>query len=113
MRWLFLALVLSALFVPARAATAQERQVLGTVEVLEPQRLRVRTADGELEEFVLDAQTRYERDGKAAAVGDLQPGMRVVVEAEGHAGMLQARTIRIGVKESEVHAGSHAESDSH
>jgi hypothetical protein len=27
--------------------------------------------------------------------------------------MLQARTIRIGVKESEVHAGSHAESDSH
>jgi hypothetical protein len=98
----------------SQLATAHEglQHLKGTVQERSAQQLQVRTTEGRIASVGLDAQTRYERQGKTASASDLKPGARVVIEAEDVGGRLLARLVRIGVTASAAsttpaHTGHH------
>jgi hypothetical protein len=113
-----LVIAIAGLSFPAsQLATAHQglQHLMGTVQERSAQQLQVRTTEGRIASVGLDAQTRYERQGKTASAGDLRPGARVVIEAEEVGGRLLARLVRIGVATSAAsatpaHAG-HLEGD--
>jgi hypothetical protein len=82
----------------SQVATAAQglQHLMGTVEGRSAQQLQLRTTAGRVASVGLDAQTRYERQGKTASAGDIKPGARVVIEAEDMGGRLLARLVRIG-----------------
>jgi hypothetical protein len=93
----------------SQVASAREvlQHLMGTVHGESAQQLQIRTTEGSIISVGLDMRTRYERQGKAARAGDLEPGARVVIEAENMNGRLIARLVRIGVTEPSVGHGAH------
>jgi hypothetical protein len=79
----FVALMaLMALFAVAAMAHGDKKHVIGTLERINPDSVVVKTADGKSVEVKLVATTMYvSRDGKAAKLGDLVVGQRVVIHA--------------------------------
>jgi hypothetical protein len=86
-------------FGATRLASGEEgpQHLMGTVQGQSAQQLQIRTTEGRTVSVGLDAQTRYERQGKTAMPSDLKRDARVVVEAEDVGGRLLARLVRIGV----------------
>jgi hypothetical protein len=79
----FVALMaLMVLFAVAAMAHGDKKHVIGTLERINPDSVVVKTADGKSVEVKLVATTMYvSRDGKAAKLGDLVVGQRVVIHA--------------------------------
>lgn len=78
-------------------AANEVQHVMGTVVQQSTQQLQIRTPEGRLVAVDLDQDTRYEREGRTSTRGDIDQGIRVVVEAENVAGKLEARLVQIGV----------------
>ena len=89
-----------ALLVPVavRAHTGHVHKVMGTVSVVSPTQLEVKTTDGKVAVVLLDARTVYEQGSTKADAKTLKVGDRVVIEGTQATGAknVTAQKVRIG-----------------
>jgi len=109
---IFLAALVAMLSTEA-PAQGERQDLMGTVEHLHGQQLHLRTSEGSLLAIQLDAATRYEKSGQSASAADLEPGVRVVIEADRVADGFVARLVRIGVSTPAESSGNAAHPPSH
>jgi hypothetical protein len=99
-RSIVVALLALALLVPgaAIAHTGHVHKVMGTVSLVSPTQLEVKTTDGKTAVVLLDAKTVYERGTAKADLKALKVGDRVVVEGTQATGAkhVTAQKVRIG-----------------
>ena len=87
------------------AAWAHEghtHKVLGTVALLHENHLQVKTKDGKIVTITLDEKTSVVRGKQKAALTDLQPGERVVVDVGAGKEPLVARSVTLGAVKTTV-----------
>jgi hypothetical protein len=95
-------LIASALMIAASAALllahGNATHIMGTVTAVDDNHLTVKTQEGKSETIMLEKTTKYLTGSKAAALGDLKVGARVVVDAKMDAKMkmYKAEEIKIG-----------------
>lgn len=92
---------LPALLAAAGLAIAHEgfTHVMGTVAKVEKDVLTVTTTTGDVT-VKLSPKTEYTKDDKKASVGDLAPGLRVVVDLPEKEKNPAAHSVKIGVAEA-------------
>lgn len=77
-RFLVVLAVLSVLAVPG-ALLAHGKKVMGRVTAVDAGSIEVKTADGKTEKVSLTDKTKYMKGEKAAANGDVKPGLKVSI----------------------------------
>jgi hypothetical protein len=84
--------------VAVRAHTGHVHKVMGTVSVVGPTQLEVKTTDGKVAVVLLDAKTVYEQGSTKADAKALKVGDRVVIEGTQATGAknVTAQKVRIG-----------------
>jgi hypothetical protein len=94
------AAIVAALLVPvfALAHTGHVHKVMGTVSVVSPTQLEVKTTDGKTAVVLLNAKTVYEQGTTKADLKALKVGDRVVIEGTQATGAknVTAQKVRIG-----------------
>ena len=77
-RFLVVLAALVVLAVPG-ALLAHGKMVMGTVTAVDASSIEVKTTDGKTAKFKLTDKTKYMKGDKAAANGDVKPGLKVSV----------------------------------
>src|SRR5687767_4489017 len=94
------AMMAAALLLPfaARAHTGHTHKVMGTVAVVSPTQLEVKTTDGKTAIVLLNGKTVYEQGTLKADLKALKVGDRVVIEGTQATGAknVTAQKVRIG-----------------
>jgi hypothetical protein len=94
----------AALLLPValRAHTDHVHKVMGTVSVVTPKQLEVKTTDGKVAVVLLDAKTVYEQGSVKTDLKTLKIGDRVVVEGTQATGAknVTAQKVHIGTAAS-------------
>lgn len=104
----FVCLSVFAVFSPGRTlAHGDGAHIMGKVRAVQGSNLSVEEKGGKERTIGLDAKTRFEKAGAAAAVTDLQVGDRVVVHARRDGDKLVAETVKFGerTKSAPAHPG--------
>lgn len=98
----FLLLTLALAFVlSARMATAHQghaHAAMGTVAAITAERLDVKTAEGKVETFAVNTDTKLDRAGKAEPWDKVTLGERVVVHYKQEGGKNVAQHVQLAVK---------------
>jgi hypothetical protein len=78
-------------------------KMMGTVSSVDAEkgRLEIKMKDGKSETISLDKSTKVMKGDKAAAIGDIAVGARVVVTTMDHAGMKMAMEVRLPAPKAE------------
>ena len=95
---------LALLTASSALAHGGQEHVMGTVVSADAKSIVVKTTKGAQTTIQLDDNTKVERDGKEAKVGDLGAGERVVVHAHKGEGGLTATVIKAGAAKAHEHA---------
>ena len=107
------ALLLAALIVaPFAIAHGGFDHVMGTVVKVEKNTLTVKTAKGDVA-VKLDSKTEYTKDEHKAAMSDLTPGLRVIVDLPEKVKSPAAHSVKIGAAEASDSHAEHTEHDEH
>jgi len=95
-----MALVAALTFVlgiPVWAHKGHVHKVMGTVAAMQDNHLQVTTKEGKTVTITLNEKTSVMRGKEKAAIGDLQPGARVVVDVGDGKEPLVANSVTLGV----------------
>ena len=99
-RSLFAVVLAAVLALPLSLAahSGHVHKVMGTVAMVGPSQLEVKTTDGKLAVVFINAKTVYERDTKKTDLNALKIGDRVVIEGTQATGAknVTAQKVRIG-----------------
>jgi hypothetical protein len=90
-----LALTVLIATAPVAAHEGHTHRYMGTIASASDSELSLKTTDGKTVTFKLNETTRIMRGKEAGGVKDLEPGARVVVEADGGKTPTLAKTIKL------------------
>jgi hypothetical protein len=78
-------------------------KIMGTVASVDTEkgRLEIKMKDGKSETIILDKSTKVMKGDKAAAIGDVTIGARVVVTTMDHSGTKMAMEVRLPATKTE------------
>ena len=109
-----IAFAVSLVFMTAGAAQSHEghaHKMMGPIKAVHADRNHVEltTADGKASGFYVSKDTKYLKGSRAAALTDLEPGTRVVVETKMDGDKTIAISVKLppGTKKSAAAAGTH------
>jgi hypothetical protein len=92
-RLLTVAILITAIVVPAFAHDGHVHKILGTISKVDANQVEIQGTDGKKVMVALNDKTRILKGTVKAALVDLKEGTRVVIEAEGEP--LVAKTLRL------------------
>ena len=98
MRHIFVALLFTIVVAPLGLAhEGHDHKIMGTVSMIQDNRLEVKAADGTTSSVTLNDKTKIFRGKTVLKLTDIKAGDRVVVTAgSGEKGALSAKEVRLG-----------------
>lgn len=96
MKNLLTLVLFTAVFATMSFAHGGAKHVMGTVKAMNSDSLTVTGQDNKPQVIYVTGQTKFEKAGQPAALKDLKPRDRVVVEVREVNGKLEAESVRFG-----------------
>lgn len=90
---------------PAMAHEGHHHNAMGTIQAVQAEQLDLKTKDGKIQSFQLNAKTTYKRGDAAAKREDLKVGERAVVMYESKDGKNVAIEVKLATAGNEGHEG--------
>lgn len=92
--------LMAAMLAPAAWAHGGQDHLMGTVKAVDASSITVETKDKKETKVLVDANTKFEKSGAAAALKDLSVGDRVVIHAAKKGSDLTAVMVKFGAAQT-------------